>query len=123
MHTEGKLTHAESSKVICAKQGDAIQQVFFVASLQQSRYDKRIDLIEQANAERLAACWNAFEGVSTEDAEKLDVGRLLRAITAYYAQQCGDYSKKPCNHAFFCVCPGDELRAALAGIGEEGEAS
>lgn len=37
---------------------------------------------QQANAQRLAAAWNATIGLSTEEVQKLDCAGLLRALRA-----------------------------------------
>jgi hypothetical protein len=39
---------------------------------------------------------------------------LLEALEDMLNQGCGNYEKKSCKHDFYCVCPEDKARAAIA---------
>lgn len=43
---------------------------------------------------------------------ELKLIRVAKAAADVQAQNCG--MPKSCGHPYYCVCPGDELKAALA---------
>lgn len=62
-HTQGRLEVGEVKEFSCMLLvgGQGIATV---------RFNMQGDPVQKANARRLAACWNALEGVSTDDIEK-----------------------------------------------------
>jgi hypothetical protein len=77
---------------------------------------------KQADARRLAACWNACEGLTTEQlecqtkkeltAKLIEVNReMLAALEDRIAQSSG--MPKSCGHNFYCVCAYDRSAAAV----------
>jgi hypothetical protein len=52
--------------------------------------------------------WNDYEALRASHEE------LYKAASNYLISEGPDIRSKHCGHIFTCVCPGDELKAALA---------
>lgn len=104
-HTEGKLT-ARGDEV-CDSSGNALWD-----------YHGKSQEENEANARRLVACWNAFEGVPTEAIEKSASTGPVTVIEGFLQQ---DPSTIPTadEHNALLVEQIEELREALESFAQE----
>ena len=83
-HTSGLAWHEEAGNSNADGTLNYVVYVLDCAEGEDAGHDNRITLgeyLSEANARRLAACWNACEGLSTEALEAGMVKELLDALT------------------------------------------
>jgi hypothetical protein len=109
-HTEGKLSYIGISVVIIGK-GNRIGPVLY----QPPNREFPVFETAQANARRVAACWNFCDGISTEALEQgmKDMPDMVKIYHHFYRCDCGRYWDVESHiDSLQSACPSDSAQTA-----------
>jgi hypothetical protein len=116
MHTEGKLIRSGTYQLISA---DGSVRVAEALGGTGRTFDVDRDTAID-NARRLTAAWNSVEGIETADVERINVNMLVACVEELLSDVCDIAGhEKPSAYRAVNYRLLENLRAALAGIGEE----